>query len=104
MSNETSVTIDVTAESGEKYPGKFVIRKRLTHNQKLRQDALRRELLGPSPAGAMDDVVRSSFMLAKVLAHVVEGPSWWQKAGNGLDLFDEEPITAIYNEIIKIEE
>jgi hypothetical protein len=100
--NETTFTMDVTAESGEKYVGTVRIRNRLSQSQRLQLDSIRRELLGPNPLGATNDVLMSSLVIATVRTHVLEGPQWYEKSNNGLDLLDEEPLMFIFNKINEI--
>jgi hypothetical protein len=99
QSNETSFSVNLKAESGDSYVGTFKIRKRLSHAQNLRKDALRRELLGDSPAAATQDVLMSSLILATCQAHIIESPNWWSKSNGGLDLLDQEPLVEVFNKI-----
>lgn len=101
-SNETSFTINVTAASGENYAGTFKVFKRLSHMQTLRRDELRRELLGARGESAPEAMYRSAFILSTCAAHVKDAPSWWKESSNGLDLLDEEPVSAVFAEISRV--
>jgi len=104
MSNEATFTMDITAASGERYAGTFRVLKRLTRQQALRLDALRRELLGPNPFGATEEVLLSSLYLATCSIHVLDAPKWYTNSNRGLDLLDEEPIKFIYEKIMALQE
>jgi hypothetical protein len=62
-------------------------------------DEYRRGLLGLNPAGAIDDAIGSSVVLATCQAHIIEAPKWWEKSNNGLDLMDSEPLMDVYGKI-----
>ncbi len=102
MANEATFTMDLTAESGERYTGPVRVLKRLTRQQSLRLDALRRELLGPNPFGATEDVLMSSLRLATCSVHILEAPSWYTGTNRGLNLLDEEPLEYVYNKIMEL--
>jgi tRNA A37 threonylcarbamoyladenosine modification protein TsaB len=100
--NETSFTVNVDAGSGENYAGAFRVRKRLSHSQVLRRDELRRELLGAKPEFAPVEIQKNAFILSTCAAYVIEGPSWWEDNSNGLDLLDQEPVAAVFEEVTKV--
>lgn len=100
--NETSFSINVTAASGEAYAGAFKVRRRLSHMQGLRRDELRRELLGTKPEDADKELRYNAFILSTCAAYVIDGPRWWNESSNGIDLFDTEPVAAVFNEISKV--
>jgi len=101
-SNETTFSINVNAASGQNYSGLFRVRKRLSHSQSLRRDELRRELVGTRPESAPDHIQKNAFILSTCAAYVIDGPSWWNENSNGIDLFDEEPVGAVFEEIQKV--
>lgn len=101
--NETSFTVNVTSElTGESFAGTFRVRKRLSHMQALRRDELRRELLGARSENAPDAMHKNAFILSTCEAYVISGPSWWTENSNGLDLLDEEPVAAVFEEVSKV--
>lgn len=97
-------TIDVTGPSGAKYPGVFKAKARLTHRDSLVQDQFKRELLGPNSDRPIDNDAKAvADVFSKIWVHLVDAPLWWKEAGNGIDLIDNEPVTAVYKEILRIE-
>ena len=97
-------TINVTGETtGETFKGVFKAKPRLSHRDTLLQDQMRRDLLGPKPEAAGQAAVANSLVFSKVWIHLLETPSWWKEAGNGVDLLDESPVVAVYDQLTKIE-
>jgi len=98
-------TIHVKGEStGETWDGAFKAKPKLTHRDSLRRDQWRRELIGSGlgvDAGSRAANIAEIF--SKVWVHLVEAPKWWTDNGNGLDLIDEAPAVAVYENIIRIE-
>jgi hypothetical protein len=105
-SNEpVEFTVDVKGEkTGESYPGVFKARPRLSHLDTLKMDQLRRDLLGPKPELASPDAQNVASAFSKIWAHLVgPGPRWWQESGQGINLVDEDPVAAVYSNILRIE-
>lgn len=100
--NEETFSVNVTAASGENYAGTFKVRRRLSHMQFLRADELRRELVGAKPEFAPEDVRKNAYILSTCAAHVISAPSWWTDNSNGVDLLDEEPVSAVFEQVEKI--
>lgn len=97
-------TINVTGEStGEQFKGLFKVKSRLSHRDSLMQDQMRRDLLGPKPGEAGQGAIASALVFSKIWIHLIEAPSWWKDQGNGVDLIDEAPVVAVYDQIQKIE-
>lgn len=104
VSNETSFSINVTSAIGENWAGTFKVRKRLSHMQALRRDELRRELLGAKPETAPEIMKQNAYILSTCAAYVIDGPRWWSENSNGVDLVDEEPIAAVFEQIRMIQD
>lgn len=100
--NETKFTLNLTASSGEQYSGTFKMRRRLSHLQTLKRDELRRELLGAKGESAPDSMKLQAYILSTCASHVFDGPRWWNESNSGQDLLDEEPVSAVFNEISKV--
>jgi hypothetical protein len=100
--NEATFSVDVTSDEGQAYNGKFTIRRKLSLQQILTRDAVRRDLLGPRPESAPDSLIQLSHKLSVCLAHVTNGPVWWQDSNNGLNFTEEEPLNTIFENIINV--
>ena len=99
---EFSVSV-VGEVTGETFKGVFKAIPRLTHRDNLRRDQLRRDLLGSKPEDASADATNVSAVFSKIWAHVTDVPSWWKDSRNGLDLLDETPVAAVYDNVARIE-
>ena len=89
--------------TGEEYVGTFKAKPRLSHRDTLLQDQMRRDLLGPKGAEAGQAANASALIFSKCWIHLTEAASFWKDAGNGVDLLDEAPVVAVYDQILKIE-
>lgn len=97
-------SINVPGEvTGDNWKGVFKAKPRLSHRDTLLQDQFRRDLLGPKADAAGQAATANSLIFSKIWVHLTEAPSWWKDAGNGVDLLDEAPVVAIYDNIIRIE-
>jgi hypothetical protein len=101
--NEAKFSVDVTGEvTGKPWKGVFKTKIRLSHRDQLRQDEIRRELIGKNPEGASPRAQNTADVFAFVLVHLLETPQWWSMAGNGLDLEDDNVIADVYGKIVDI--
>jgi len=97
-------SINVKGEvTGEDFKGVFKAVPRLSHRDNLRRDQLRRDLLGGKPEDASPDAMNVSLVFSKIWVHLVEAPSWWKDSGNGVNLLDEAPVAAVYDNVARIE-
>ena len=97
-------SISVEGEiTGEMFKGVFKCVPRLSHAGNLRRDQMRRDILGPKPEEASPDAQNISMVFSKIWAHVTEAPSWWKDSRNGLELLDESPVAAVYDQVARIE-
>ena len=101
--NETSFTATANLADGSTLRGTFKVKLRLSYRDVLRMDSIRRDLLGKSPemADGAASVIAERF--AKMWVHILEAPSWWKDAGNGIDFEDAAPINEVFNAIEKLE-
>jgi len=97
-------SVSVTGETtGEMFKGVFKAIPRLSHSANLRRDQLRRDILGPKPEDAGPDAQNVAAVFSKIWVHVTEAPSWWKDSRNGLELLDETPVAAVYDNVARIE-
>ena len=93
--------------SGETWMGEFEFWTVLTHRQQLDRDRIQRDFLGSNlealtgPGG--ERIKNQSRALADMQVRIFKAPTWWLASNMGLDLVDDEVITAIYDMIIKAE-
>jgi hypothetical protein len=104
LNDPRSFLVDVVGSStGRKYNGLFRVKPFLSHRDKLRRDEIKRQLIGSLPDGTSNAASQIAEIFGKIWAHLVEAPSWWKDAGNGIDLIDEEPVVAVIEELTRIE-
>lgn len=96
--------IKMTGEAtGEEYKGVFKVRPRLNLQQRLARDQFRRDLLGTRGDEASPDAANIALVFSKIWVHLMDAPSWWKDAKNGLEIEDDEVVGKVYEEIIRIE-
>lgn len=101
--NEAKFSIDVTGEvTGKPWKGVFKSKIRLSHRDQLRQDEIRRDLLGKNPETASPRAQNAADVFSFVLIHLIEAPQWWAMNGNGLDLEDDNVVAEVYGKIVEI--
>jgi hypothetical protein len=101
---EASFSVHVVGETtGETFPGVFRIKLRLSHRDRLREDMLRREYLGPSPEGQSVGIeaATTADILATLNTRIIDAPKWWANTANGLDLEDSNVITTVWNKAME---
>lgn len=84
--------------------GDFAAKPFLTHRDRLKSDQYRRELIGVFSDNAGTGAVNRAFLLSQILVRLTKAPEWWTNSNNGLDLYDDNVILAIYEKCDKIEE
>ena len=105
LNDPKSFSVDVEGSmTKNSYKGVFKIRPLLSHRDKLRRDELKRQLIGATPDGTGVAALRTAEIFSKIWVHLTESPSWWRDAGNGLDLIDEEPVVAVIDKIVEMEQ
>lgn len=97
-----SFTVNVVGNvTGIQWHGVFKTRVRLSHRDWMRQDQVRRELLGPNPAGAGARATDSADLFSTILTHVIDSPTWWKDNENGLGLEDDNVVVEVFNGVMK---
>ncbi len=97
-----SFSIDVVGEiTGTKWAGVFKCKTRLSHRDALKRDQVRRGLLGPNPEAASVRAIDVADILSEASVRLVDFPSWWGASGDGLDLEDDNVLSAVYAKIIE---
>lgn len=108
MANDTNsekFTIDIIGETtGKPWKGVFETKLRLSHREFLRQDMIRRELIGPVPQGTAPSprATNTAELLSFAQIHLKTVPQWWSMNGDGLDFEDDNVIGAVYEKIVEV--
>lgn len=103
--NSEQFTIDIVGEVSEQtWKGLFKTKIRLSHRDHLRQDEIRRDLIGPQPPGVSPGprAGNTADLLSFIQIHLLESPQWWTMNGNGLDFEDDNVISEVYGKIVDL--
>jgi hypothetical protein len=89
-------------ETGRKYEGSFVFKRKLNIAEKYKLEQDKSRLLGgfSSPS---NDLSAYAVLLSCLQNQIVDGPEWW-KASRGSDLEDEDVLYELYDLIKNAEE
>jgi hypothetical protein len=104
------ISINTTGEAtGTPYMGDFTVKLQLTKKEQFRADAIRREILGPSPLNnePAPKLQTDAFIIGQLAVRIEKAPKFWTDSSNGLDLpeGDDNLLYTLYNEILtKIED
>jgi hypothetical protein len=99
---EATFTIDEIGETtGDKFPGVFKVKTRLSFRDALERDKIRRALLGEQPEGASVRAANISEIFSELAVRIVDAPSWWTNSSNGMDLSDDNVIRAVADATMK---
>lgn len=104
---ESTAIVNATGEiTGEQYTGKFTFKTRLSHKERMQIDTLRRQILGPQPEGAVPSprALSAAQIFANLAVRTLDAPSFWKNSDNGMDLADDDLVSAVYDAAIKAEE
>lgn len=102
MSNSESFVVDVVGDvTGKTWKGLFKTKLRLSHRDQLKQDEIRRELLGKNAEHASERSKNQAEIFAFVAAHILSAPSWWEANDGGLDLEDDNVVSEVFAGIAK---
>lgn len=101
--NSESFVVDLVGDvSGKTWKGVFKTKIRLSHRDQLRQDEVRRELLGKNAEHASERTKNQAEIFAFIAVHLTQFPSWWEMNDNGLDLEDDNVVGDIFANIVRL--
>lgn len=102
MSNNTATfTVTEIGEiSGEKWHGSFTTKLRLSHSEQFRRDEIRRRILGPDSEHASARAANAAAVFSEIIINLTDAPSWWKNSNDGMDLEDDNIVSAIYDAIV----
>ncbi len=101
MQETVSFSVNIRGESsGHDYSGTFKVRTKTSFRDRIREDEVRRTILGANPEGVTPYVSAVAAALAYLGVRVVESPSWWKEADNGLTLEDDNILTEVNNRTV----
>lgn len=99
--NTEKFTVDVVGDvTGKTWKGLFTTKLRLSHRDQLRQDEIRRELLGKGAEHASQRALNQAEIFSFLTIHITAAPSWWEQNGGGLDLDDDNVVGEIFQAVV----
>jgi hypothetical protein len=102
IQNTVSFVIDVKGQVTERhYEGVFEVKTRLTTREKLREDEMRRTLLGGNPQFADPEAADTARALAYLTVRLVKAPSFWQELNGCLECEDDNLLVAVNNAAVE---
>lgn len=94
--------VDTVGENtGEAYKGTFKVRVRMSHRDSLREDEVRRGLLGANPDAASDRAKSIAYIFAVLSVRIIDCPSWWANSDNGLALEDDNVVKEVFDQTVE---
>lgn len=101
MANSFDFSVDLIGDStDERFVGDFSSKQRLSHRDQMQKDVLKRGLVGADAQNASQDTLVRAEMFAHLSVSLQKAPSWWRENGNGLDLFDDNVLLAVYDKVV----
>jgi hypothetical protein len=89
MKKNVTFTVDIKGkETEETFKGEFEARTKLSLKDTLRQDEIRRTILGTNGAEASAEAYNIAFMAAYCAVRITKAPDWWTASDNGTNLED----------------
>lgn len=102
---ESPFTVETTGDTtGEKWKGLFKVKTRLSHRDQLNRDRVRREMIGNNPDAASERARATADVFSQLSIRLIDAPSWWVNADNGLDLADENVVIEVFQAALKAEQ
>jgi hypothetical protein len=100
MAIKQTVSFDVDIKgdvTGTQYPGVFKVKTKLSIKEKLKEDEIRRSILGVDSQNASPDAKAIAAAIAYLSIRVVDAPKWWLECGSGADLEDINVLADVNN-------
>lgn len=98
MQDKVSFSVDVKgAVTNKQYRGLFSVRVKTTHRDTIRQDEIRRSVLGESPQHASIEAQQLAHAYAYLATRIVDAPPWWKETDGGLNCEDDEVLIEVNN-------
>lgn len=101
MKDRVQFTISVKGEtSGRNFEGLFEVKTKLSHKEVLKEDEIRRNVLGTNPNDAGAYAASIAGAIAYLTVRLTKSPDWFKSSANGLELEDENVLVEINNRCV----
>lgn len=102
MKDKLDIYVDVTGnETGKRFEGKFVVKTKISNREALKEDEVRRGVLGQNPQHAGEYAWGIATAIAWLAVRLTESPTWWKESGGGVDLLDDNVLMDVYEKAVK---
>jgi hypothetical protein len=100
MKDKLIVSVDfVGSDTQTPYRGEFTVKTKLSWREMIKEDEIRRSVLGFNAAEAGELAARGAQFSAYLVVRVTEAPDWWKKSNNGLDSEDINLLSKVYDAV-----
>jgi hypothetical protein len=98
MKNTVEFSVDVVGElTKNSYVGGFTAKTKLSVRETLRQDEIRRSILGADAQNASLEAQTVANAVAYLHTHITKAPDWWRELDGGLNVEDLNLLAAVNN-------
>lgn len=101
MKDTVQFTVTVKGETtGRSFEGLFEAKVKLSHREVIKEDEIRRNVLGVNPNEAGPYAASIAGAVAYLTVRLTRSPDWFKQSNNGLDLEDENVLVAVNNSAV----
>lgn len=101
MKDAVQFTVTVKGETtGRSFEGLFEAKTKLSHRDVIKEDEIRRNILGVNPNDASPYAASIAGAVAYLAVRLTRSPDWFKASNNGLDLEDENVLVAVNNSAV----
>ena len=107
MQTDKVISVNIAGvKTSRVYMGDFTVKTVMSMKDEFNADLRRRQILGPSPEGTPPaaNLQWRAYMYGQVHARTIEAPDFWSETEGGLDIPDENVVSAVYDAILAAEE
>jgi hypothetical protein len=100
MSLASIVSFDVKCKGDETekdYEGLFKVKTKLSIKERLKEDEIRRSVLGVDSQNAGTEATLIASAVAYLAVRLVESPDWWKASEGGMKLEDSNVLAIVNN-------
>jgi hypothetical protein len=98
LKDKIQFTVTVKGDTSEtNFTGLFEVKTKLSHREVLKEDEVKRNVLGTNPGDASGYASSIAGAISFLTVRLTKSPDWFKESGNGLDLEDENVLVEINN-------
>ena len=98
IKSQVDFSVDLVGElTGNKFPGVFTVKTKLSMRESLKQDEIYRSILGPDSPNASPAARSVAAAISYLATHVIKSPDWWQALEGGMKCEDMNVLAEVNN-------